>query len=244
LEQIQGIDIGSLDTRDIPETPDDVGVGGIMDDEGTEPLAVSSIAHFTSTGPKFLGGTDLVDVRVGIDASEEGDSIFCLDKGSEVGIFNDEGDFEDRLDPVTTGHDEGGDSGSSDGRDSGISLFVEVDLDVPLAPGLCGSKTAATTAHVAKGSLAGSMSSSAADTGDTSDSSACAPGLGRGLTVSNVSLSSSSVVVLIYLVTSFDIDGVRLTLILRNGRVDAVDDIRSNGGLEDGGERKSISRRR
>jgi hypothetical protein len=69
LEQIQGIDIGSLDAGDIPETPNDVGVGGIMDDEGTKPLTVSSIPHFASTGPKFLRCTDLVDVRVSIDSS-------------------------------------------------------------------------------------------------------------------------------------------------------------------------------
>jgi hypothetical protein len=90
-----------------------------------------------------------------------------------VGIFNVERDFKDGLDPVTTGHDEGGDSGGSDGRDSGISLFIEIDLDVPLAPGLGGSKTPTTTAHIAKGSLAGSMGSSTTDTGDTSNSSAC-----------------------------------------------------------------------
>jgi hypothetical protein len=85
------------------------------------------------------------------------------------------------LDSVTSGHDEGGDGGGSDGGYGGISFFVEVDLDVPLAPGLGGSETTATTAHVAEGSLAGTMGSSTTDTGDTSYSSACAPGLGRGL---------------------------------------------------------------
>ena len=40
-----------------------------------------------------------------------------------------------------------------------------------------------------------------------------------------------SVVGLIYPVNSFDVDGVGLTLVLCNGRVDAVDDMR---GLEDG----------
>jgi hypothetical protein len=55
---------------------------------------------------------------------------------------------------------------------------------------------------------------------------------------------SSPVVDLIYLVTSFDIDSVRLTLILCNGSVDAVDDIGPNGGLEDSGEGKGVARRR
>ena len=181
LEQIQGIDIGCLDTRDIPEAPDDVRVGRIMNDERTKSLTVAPIPHFTSTGPKLLGGTDLVDVGVGVDTTEEGDSILGLGERGEVRIFNDEGDFEDRLDSVPTCHDEGGDGGGSNSRDSGISFFVEVDLNVPLAPGLGGSKTTASSTHVAKRSLARTMGSSAAHTGDTSDGSACAPGLGRGL---------------------------------------------------------------
>jgi hypothetical protein len=55
---------------------------------------------------------------------------------------------------------------------------------------------------------------------------------------------SSPVVDLIYLVTSFDIDSIRLTLILCNGSVDAVNDIGPNGGLEDSRERKGAARRR
>jgi hypothetical protein len=44
--------------------------------------------------------------------------------------------------------------------------------------------------------------------------------------------------------TGFDIDGVGLTLVLRDRRVNAVDDVRSNGGLEDGGKGESVARGR
>ena len=181
MEQIQGIDIGGLDSRDISETPDNVRVWCIMNDERTKSLTVSSIPHFPSTSTEFLRRTDLGDVMVGVDASEEGDSILCLGKGIEVGILNDERNFEDRRDSVAPSHDEGWNGSGSDGRNGGISLFVEIDFDMPLAPGLGGGKTTAATTHVAKGSLAGAMGSSTANTGDTSDSSSCAPGFGRGL---------------------------------------------------------------
>jgi len=181
LEQIQGIDIGGLDSGDISETPDDIRVWCVMNDERTTSLAVSSIPHFPSTSAEFLGRTDLVDVMVSVDASEQSDSILRLGKRSEVRIFNDERNFEDRRDSVAAGHDKRWDGGGSDGRNSGISLLIEIDFDVPFAPGLGGGKTTATTTHVAKRSLAGTMGSSAANTGDTSDSSSCAPGFGRGL---------------------------------------------------------------
>jgi hypothetical protein len=52
---------------------------------------------------------------------------------------------------------------------------------VPLAPDLGGSEHAAGTAHVTEGSLTGTVSSATRDTGDTGDSAASSPGLGRGL---------------------------------------------------------------
>jgi hypothetical protein len=157
-----------------------------MNDKRTKSLTVSSIPHLPSTGTELLGCADLGDVRVGIDAPEEGDGILCLGEGNEMGILDDERDFKDGLDSVTTGHDKGGDGGGRDGRNSGVSLFIEVDFDVPFAPGLGGSETTTATAHVAKGSLAGTMSSSTADTRDTSDSSSCAPGFCRSLRSSSV----------------------------------------------------------
>jgi hypothetical protein len=42
-------------------------------------------------------------------------------------------------------------------------------------------------------------------------------------------------------VTGFDIDGVGLALVLCNGRVDTVDDIRPDWRLEDSGKRESVA---
>ena len=39
----------------------------------------------------------------------------------------------------------------------------------------------------------------------------------------------------------FDVDGVGLTLVLCNGSVDTVNNVRSDGSLEDGGERKGVA---
>jgi len=42
-------------------------------------------------------------------------------------------------------------------------------------------------------------------------------------------------------VTGFDVDGVGLTLVLGNGRVDTIHDIRPDWSLEDGRQRKSAA---
>jgi len=81
----------------------------------------------------------------------------------------------------TFGHDQSRHTSGSDGGANGIAALVHVDLAVPAAPGLCGGKHAATTAHVAESSLAGAMGTSTTDTRDTCNSTPSAPGLSRGL---------------------------------------------------------------
>ena len=61
----------------------------------------------------------------------------------------------DKIDDMTLGHDEGGNTGGGDGRAHGVPLLGHVDLPVPPPPGLGGSEHATSTAHVTKSSLAG-----------------------------------------------------------------------------------------
>ena len=78
-----------------------------------------------------------------------------------------------------------------------------------------------TTTHVTKGSLSRTVRSSTTNTRNTSNSMTRSPGLGQGL------------------VTSFDGDGIGLTLILCDGSVHTVHQVGTDGSLEDGGKRNS-----
>lgn len=62
------------------------------------------------------------------------------------------------------------------------------------------------------------MSAATTHTGDAGDSAASTPGFGRGL------------------VSSLTGDGISLTTVLGNVAVNKLDDVRTNGGLEDGGD--------
>ena len=121
------------------------------------------------------------DVFVSIDSSEQSDGFLCLCKIGEMGIGNDEGDFEDFFDAVTTSEDERGNSGGGNGRGDSVSFLIEVDLDMPFSPCLGGSETTSTTAHVTEGGLSRTVSSSTTDTRNTSNSSSSTPGFGRSL---------------------------------------------------------------
>ncbi|KAF5791198.1 hypothetical protein HanXRQr2_Chr09g0391931 [Helianthus annuus] len=89
---------------------------------------------------------------------------------------------------------------------------------MPAAPDPRGSEHTATATHVSEGSLAGTVSSAAGDTGDTGYGTASAPGLGGGL------------------VAGFAGDGVGLAGVFGYVGVDEVDDVWTDGGFHDGGE--------
>jgi len=185
LKEVQGVDISGLDTGDIAERADDVGVGGVVDDERTKSLTMTTVAGFTSASTEFLRCMHFEDILVSVDAPEESDCFFRLCELREVGVGNDERDLEDFFDAMSTGKDEGGNCSGGDSRGNGVAFLVEIDLDVPFSPCLCGCETTSTTTHVAEGSLSRAVRSSTTNTGDTSNSSSSTPGLSRGLEVSN-----------------------------------------------------------
>src|SRR5579859_1017866 len=90
LKEVQRVDVGGLDTGDIAERADNVGVGGIVDDERAKSLTMTTVAHLTSSGAKFLRCMDFENILVCINSSEESDSFFCLCEICEVRIGNDE----------------------------------------------------------------------------------------------------------------------------------------------------------
>ena len=71
------------------------------------------------------------------------------------------------IDTVTLGHDKSGDSGGCNSRGNGVTLLGYVDLAVPAPVGLGGGEHVTAAAHVAEGSLTGTVGTTSAYTGDT-----------------------------------------------------------------------------
>lgn len=216
LEQVQSRDTGNFDTGDVTESLDNTAVFGI-NDKGTTAFTVATVAHLTLTGTEGTAGLDAFNVSDGSNLLEDFDGSASL-----VDAFNsrgqDQGEFGNLLDAVTTSHDEGGQGRRSQSRDDSETALVDVDLTVPSAPDLGGTEHTTTTAHVTESTLTTATSTTTTDTGNTGNSATSTPGFSRGL------------------VTGFFADSVSLTGILGDVGVDEGDQIGANGGREDSGE--------
>jgi len=124
--------------------------------------------------------THLLDVSPDLQATQEDDSLLgLLDLLHLIG--NDQGELGDAVDDMALGLDQSGHSGGGDGRHQGVATLVDIHLAVPATEGLGGGEHASTTAHVAEGSLAGTVGTTTTDTGNTGHSTSSSPGFGGGL---------------------------------------------------------------
>lgn len=123
LEEVEGVDGGSLDTGDVAESANELLsiLVGVVDDEGTTALSVATVPELTLTGTELLGGLDLLDVLASTDSLQESKSSRGLGNGSvgESGRRNDERNLRDGGDLVTAGKEKSGAGRGSDGGSSG-----------------------------------------------------------------------------------------------------------------------------
>lgn len=182
LENIEPAHVHKLHTRDVAERLDNA-VILVVNNEGTTTLPMTTVPQLSLASTKLARVGNLHDIGVGIKGFEKGDSLFCLLEGLGGGS-DDKRDLLNLLDTVSTSEDKSGESRSSKRGDGGKATLVLVNLYVPLAPSLGRREHTTTTAHVSKGSLAGSVCSSTTNTRDTSDSTAGTPRFGTGLMAS------------------------------------------------------------
>jgi len=96
--------------------------------------------------------------------------------------------------------------------------LVGVDAMMPAAPSFGRGEHSTTATHVAKRTLAGSVSAASADSGNSGDGSSGSPGSGRRL------------------FSGPDVDAVRLAAVLHHFIVDKRHNVGTNGSFEDGRE--------
>jgi hypothetical protein len=216
LEERERSDVGGLNTGDVSESLDKTLVLTV-DDQRTLALSVAATSELTLTGTELLGSNDLGDITVSTNSLQDSNSLLGLLNRLDI-VRDNEGNLGDGLDTVTSGKDKRSNRSGSNGRSSSVSLLVVVNLDVPLSPGLGRSEHTTATAHVTESSLTSTVSTRTTNTGDTGNSTTGTPRDSGGL------------------LTSVGSDGVSLTLVLGNTSPDRVNNVGTDGGLENGGE--------
>jgi hypothetical protein len=222
LKQVQVADVDNLNTGKVAESLGDTIVLTI-DNEGSTALTVAAVTDLTNTSTELARVGNLNDISVGVEGLEKSNSFLGLGESLNL-VGNDKRNFLDLLNAVTAGQHKGGKCRSSQSRNGSESLLVLVDMHVPLAPGLGRSEHTTRSAHVTKSGLSSAVSTRAVNSWNSGNSTTSTPGLSRGL------------------MTSLLRDGIGLTLVLGHVGVDKVDNVGTNGGLEDGGEGQSGAR--
>jgi hypothetical protein len=221
LQQVKTTNVNKFKTGQVTESLDKT-VVFVVDNERTTTLSVTTVTELTLTGTELARVGDLNDISVGVDRLQESNSFLGLGQLLNR-VSNNERNFLDLLDTVTTSHDQRRKSRSSQSGSSSETLLVQVGLDVPLSPGLGRSEHTTATTHVTESGLTGTVSTRTVNTRNTSNSTTSTPRFGRGL------------------LTSLGRDSISLTLVLGHVGVDKVDNVRTNGSLEDGGKGDSSS---
>jgi hypothetical protein len=188
LEKVEGVDGRGLNTGQVAESTDELLaiLIGVVDNKRTTALPVAAAPKLTLTGADLPGLLDLLDVSASTNGLEQSKSSGGLSDGSagESGRGDDEGNFRDGGDVVTTGKEKSSAGRRSEGRGGRKALLVQVDLLVPLPPDLGRSEHATGAAHVTESSLTSTVSTTTRDTRNTGDGTTGTPRLGRGLVTS------------------------------------------------------------
>mmetsp|Transcript_25315 Transcript_25315/g.41564 ORF Transcript_25315/g.41564 Transcript_25315/m.41564 type:complete len:323 (+) Transcript_25315:1475-2443(+) len=216
LQKIQAVDTAEFDPGKVTERLFNTVVGGV-DDQRSTTHGVTTVTHLTLTSTDLFGVTGLVHI---IEGSNSVQNILCDRSllGGLNSVLQNKRNFGNFLDGVPTGHDKGWDGRCGQGRSNSITLLVDVDLLVPLAPGLGGSKHASSTTHVTEGTLSGAGSTSTSNTRNTSDSTSGTPGRSGNL------------------LASTDRNSISLTLVLVHVGVNKLDNVRTERSRHDGRE--------
>jgi hypothetical protein len=216
LKEIQTVNMAEFDTRQVAEGAGDTLIL-LVDDQRTTSHDVTTTTELTLTSTELLRVANLFDISRGADSLEKLVGDLGLGDGLS-GIIDDQGNFRELFNTVTTGQNERGNGGGSESRGNGITLLVRVDLSVPTSPDLGGGEHATFTAHVTESTLTSAGGTTTRNTRNTGDGATGTPRFG-GVTHTSVSL-----------------DGVGLTVVLVHGGVDEVNDIGADGGKHNGGE--------
>lgn len=217
LEKVESADVSDLNSGNVSQSLDEGNISSTVDNQRSSSGSVSSVSELSFSGSDLDGVNDLLDIRPSSDILEESNGLLSS-FDFFGGIGDDQGEFGDVVDSVSSGLNQGKDNGGSQGSGDGVSLLLDVASSVPSSPDSDGSEHSSLSTHVSEGTLTISGCSGPGNSGNSGHSSTCSPGLSGVLH------------------TGVVLDGMTLSSVLADVGVDEVDDIGPDSDAEDGGE--------
>lgn len=150
LEEVEAVNVAGVNSTEVASGTLDGGVVVSVDNKRSLSESEAGGSEFTNTSAGVLVSADSSEIILGTELVEGGEEGLGVVK---VQVVDDEREFRDVLNEVTTGLNERSASGGSEGRGDSMSLLVNVDLSVPFSPDLEGSEHTSLSAHVTEGSL-------------------------------------------------------------------------------------------
>lgn len=173
LQKVHSVDIAEIDSRYVSEGLQHFDIVIRVDDERSSSLHKSSVSQFSFTGSQLLALDDSNNIIVDVESLKESNSILSLFDVLHS-VFNDQRQFRDLLDFVSSSQDQRSDSGSSNSSSSGMSSLFDIHSSVPSSVSLQRSEHSSLSNHVSESSLstsAGTRSTYSWNSGDGSTSS-------------------------------------------------------------------------
>jgi len=175
LKNIESVNIAEFNSWQVSQSLDHGAVICVVNNQRSSSLSVSSVSGFSLTVSKGHGLNNLLNIGVSIEGLEESNSLGGFVDSVNGLVVNNQRNFRNIINVVSSGHNQSGNSRSSNGRNHSVSLLVDVNSSVPSSPGLGWGEHSSLSAHVSKSSLTSSVSSSSRNTGNTSNSSSSTP---------------------------------------------------------------------
>lgn len=131
------------------------------------------ITHTNTLGLDTVN-THLLDVSPDLQTAQKDDSLLGLLQLLNL-IGNNQGELRNAIDNVSLRLDQGWHTGGGNSRNQSITTLVDIHLAVPATESLGWGEHTSTTAHVAEGTLAGTVSTTTTNTGNTCNSTTSTP---------------------------------------------------------------------
>ena len=152
LEKVKSADVSDFNTWDVSQGLEKWDVLSAVDDQRSSSGSVSSVSLFSSSGSDSAGINNLLDVVPGTDVSQESDG-FSGSFDFFDSVVNDQWEFWDVVNSVSSGLDQWEDGAGSQGSGDGVSSLSEVGSSVPSSPDSDWSEHSSLSTHVTEGTL-------------------------------------------------------------------------------------------
>lgn len=175
--QVKSVDVGDLDTGDVPEGLHELDVlVGVHDQRALLDL-VSLVPQLALAGSQGLGVDDLLHVFVGAESLQKGDGLVGLLERLES-VLNHQRQFGHLRHLVASRLHQRGQRGRRQSSRHGVSSLLDVHLSVPSSVGLQGEAHSSLSDHIAESGLTSARSTRSGDSRNSGHGSTGTPGFG------------------------------------------------------------------